>query len=126
MLLHEIDNICSKAGEHLSSVIKMLWDGVGFPRDSERSYHVFSHEGDELGILSNADVNFAIHFMKRQGYPVGKLASLKPNQLPGFLRFEIAFTFAWQGFHPFSIPEFAYRNYKDNRVEAQNEAQAES
>jgi hypothetical protein len=89
-------NAMAQAGAHMASVIRTMFDGVAFRRDGQ-TYDVYSHEGDELGTLSTADVNFAIHLMKRMGRPVGKL---KHNQYDRAtqkfsLEYEPAFTFAW-------------------------------
>lgn len=93
-----IKSTVASAGEHIGKVIQMLHDGVAFPNVQNNrllEYQVISHEGDELGIITTADLNFAIHFMKRNGWPVGKyvdgyqMSTLKT-----------AFTFGWQGwFH---------------------------
>lgn len=72
-------------------VIQLLIDGVAF-RENGVQYRIFSHEGDELGLISTADVNFATNFMRRLGRKVGKCH--------GFPLHEPAFTFAWQGWHP--------------------------
>jgi hypothetical protein len=81
--------LIEKAGAHLGRVIQMMVDGVAFPQaEDRREYHVFSHEGDELGKIATADVNYAIAFMKKQGRRVGKCHTHQ-SDLP-------AFTFGWE------------------------------
>jgi len=81
------------AGSHMRKVIKAMIDGVAFRRDA-LWFDVYSHEGDELGQISTADVNYAIHFMKKAGRPVGKLTHITMQKNP-FYCHEPAFTFAW-------------------------------
>lgn len=81
------------AGAHVRKVVQAMIDGVAFRRDAH-TFEVFSHEGDELGILMTADVNYAIHVMKRAGRPVGKLTHLTMRNHP-FYSQEPAYTFAW-------------------------------
>jgi len=99
--LNAIGDIISKAGEHFGRVIKKMCDGVAFPDEKDgKLYHVFSHEGDELGTLTAADVSYAIHFVKQQGRMVGKMRSSFSHMVDGKLKFyeeptRTAYTFAW-------------------------------
>lgn len=85
-------NAIAGAGEHLGGVIKMLVDGIAFPVEGNgKKYWVFSHEGDELGELTTAEVNFATHYMKRLGRVTGVHYLYKGRRTnPGI-------TFAWEG-----------------------------
>ncbi len=85
--------IASAAGTHLANVIRTMHDGVAFRKDAA-TFEVFSHEGDDLGLLSTADVNFAIHLVKRMGRPVGKLTHITMQKNPLYAH-EPAYTFAW-------------------------------
>ena len=60
---------------------------------------MYSHEGDDLGQVSTADVSFAIHFMKQRGRMVGKLKDhpYDPVTKQWLSTYEPAFTFAWEG-----------------------------
>lgn len=104
-----IDTIIAKAGEHFAKVIKLMCDGVAFPDEKDgKKFHVFSHEGDELGTLSAADVSYAIHFVKQQGRQVGKMKSMFIERLIGgkmTFREEPtrpAYTFAWEGWYMYN------------------------
>jgi hypothetical protein len=90
------------AGQHLGAVMRALYDGVAFRVDG-KTYEIFSHEGDELGRISTADLNFAIHSMRQMGREVGKLKHHQwDNVAKKFsIEYEPAFTFAWVGWHPF-------------------------
>jgi hypothetical protein len=86
------------AGEHMGRVIRLMVDGVAFHNEG-KMYHVFSHEGDELGTLSTADVSYAINYMKRKGREVGKCSTYTDD--PRFKN-DPAFTFAWEGWLMFN------------------------
>ena len=77
----------------MAGVIRMMFDGVAFRRDAQ-TFDVFSHEGDELGSLSTADVTYAIHLLKRMGRLVGKITHYTMRDDPKYAS-EPAFTFAW-------------------------------
>jgi hypothetical protein len=96
-----LSNAINTAGQHLGNVIKMLVDGVAF-RQTGSVFFVFSHEGDPLGEISTADLNFAICYMKRLGRQVGKLKhfTYDPAVKAWSTTYEPAFTFSWQGWHP--------------------------
>ena len=91
----------ASAGLHLARVITALYDGVAFRVDG-RTYEIFSHEGDPLGTISTADLNFAIHNMRQMGREVGKLQDRKYDNVTKTWAstYEPAFTFAWVGWHP--------------------------
>lgn len=95
----DIETAIAGAGTHLGNVIRTLHDGVAF-RHCGQTFNVFSHEGDELGKLSTADVNFAVCYMKRLGRQVGKCTHptfTNSQGIHGPLAGEPAFTFAWEG-----------------------------
>ncbi len=87
-----LDAAIANVGDHMKSVIQMLVDGVAF-FETGILYRVFSHEGDELGTISTADLVYAIHYLKRSGREVGKCR----NELG--TRFNPGFSFAWKGWH---------------------------
>jgi hypothetical protein len=89
------------AGVHLGSVIRALYDGVAFRVDG-KTYEIFSHEGDPLGNITTADLNFAINTMRRMGREVGKLQDRKYDNVTKTwaTTYEPAFSFAWVGWHP--------------------------
>lgn len=89
------------AGEHLGAVMRALYAGVAFRVDG-KTYEIFSHEGDPLGTISTADLNFAIHNMRQMGREVGKLQDRKYDWATKTWAstYEPAFTFAWVGWHP--------------------------
>ena len=86
-----LQNAVAGAGAHLGRVVQAMIDGVAFAQDDGKTYDVFSHEGDEMGSFTTADINFATNYMKRLGRPVGKTLGYKCG---------IAFSFAWIGWHP--------------------------
>lgn len=91
----------ASAGAHLAAVIAAMYDGVAFRRDG-KTYDIFSHGGDELGSISTADLNFAIHTVRRMGREVGKCKQYHFDQVSrtfDYTRYEPAFTFAWVGWH---------------------------
>jgi hypothetical protein len=96
-----IQQAMAEAGSHLANVIQVLYDGVAFPAGG-KVYDVFSHEGDELGQITTADLNFATHFMKRRGRAVGKLmhSDWDPVTKKFSTNYVPAFSFAWEGWHP--------------------------
>jgi hypothetical protein len=80
-----------------------MYDGVAFRQHpiAGGGYDVFSHEGDELGHISAADVSYAIMIVKKLGQFVGKChhnvwdpIAKKPSTFS-----EPGFTFAWVGWH---------------------------
>jgi len=85
------DHHIAAAGEHLGNVLRLMVEGVAFPRDGTQ-YEVFSHEGDDIGVLATADVSYAISFMKSRGRQVGKMKTCASHYNP-------AFSFAWEGWH---------------------------
>jgi hypothetical protein len=91
----------ASAGVHLGAVMQALYDGVAFRKDG-KTYEIFSHEGDELGTISTADLNFATNCMRRMGREVGKLKHHQwdPVAKKFSVEYEPAFTFAWVGWHP--------------------------
>jgi len=90
----------ASAGAHLAAVIAAMYEGVAFRRDG-KTYDIFSHEGDELGSISTADLNFAIHTVRRMGREVGKCKHHQYDPITKKLspEYEPAFTFAWVGWH---------------------------
>lgn len=88
-----IQNAVAQAGTHMAMVIHTMFEGVAFRRDAF-TFEVFSHEGDDLGTLTTADVNYAVHMLKRMGRPVGKLRNITMQTHPLYSN-EPAFTFAW-------------------------------
>lgn len=91
--LSQVRLAAAAAGDDMQRVIDVMTDGVAFPDEKDRRiYHVFSHEGDELGQLNSNQVQYAIHYLKLRGRPVGTLPGSDPCH-PGF-------SFAWVGLHP--------------------------
>lgn len=96
-----IDVVTAHAGLHMGLVIRLLYEGVAFRKDGT-TFEIFSHEGDELGLITTADLSFAINFVKRTtGRAVGKC---KHHQYDPVAKkfsdtYEPAFTFAWEGWH---------------------------
>ena len=82
-----------QGGTHMAAVIRMMFDGVAFRKDAT-TFDVYSHEGDDIGSLAAADVNYAIHLLKRMGRPVGKLTHITMQDNPKYSH-EPAYTFAW-------------------------------
>ena len=80
------------AGVHIGRVLQALVDGVLFSTTDGKRYEGFSHEGDDIGSFTTADVNYATNFMKRRGVPIGKCKGL----------YGIGFTLAWQDWHPWT------------------------
>jgi hypothetical protein len=93
--------VCASAGSHMACVISALYDGVAFRVDG-KTYEIFSHEGDPLGSISTADLNFAINLVRRMGREVGKLQDRKYDNVTRTwaATYEPAFSFAWVGWHP--------------------------
>lgn len=92
-----VASIAINAGLALRLTVDKLIAGVAFIEDDHRFYRVFSHEGDELGILSVIDVEYAISYMKRYGIEVGKCEH--PAYRGGYSRCHPGFTFAWRGWY---------------------------
>jgi hypothetical protein len=86
------------AGDHIARVVQLLIDGVAFPTDG-KTYEVFSHEGDELGSITTADLGFAINLMRRMGREPGKCKhyTYDPATKTFPPTYQPAFTFAWVG-----------------------------
>jgi hypothetical protein len=96
--LTQVRLAAAEAGDVMQRVIDMMIDGVAFPDDKDRRfYDVFSHEGDGLGRISSASVQFAMNYMKLRGRHVGTLRHNDPCH-PGF-------TFAWVGPHWNDLPQ---------------------
>jgi hypothetical protein len=95
----------ASAGVHLGAVMQALYDGVAFRKDG-KTYEIFSHEGDPLGAISTADLNFAVNCMRRMGREVGKLQDRKFDfaTKTWSATYEPAFSFAWVGWHPIDGP----------------------
>jgi hypothetical protein len=86
------------AGAHFGGVIHLMVNGVAFPKiGNTKEFTVMSHEGEELGELSRADVEYAIAYMKRRGRKVGKvyMGWYAPNKRQQGDT-SPAFTFAWE------------------------------
>jgi hypothetical protein len=80
------------AGDAMQRIIDMMIDGVAFCyMKDKRIYHVYTHEGDDLGTLLASEVQFAVHYMKLRGRPVGTMLHEHPAH-PGL-------SFAWVGLH---------------------------
>jgi hypothetical protein len=94
------------AGQHLGAVMQAMYDGVAFRRDG-KTYEIFSHEGDPLGTISTADLNFAVNCMRRMGREVGKLQDRKYDfaTKTWATTYEPAFSFAWVGWHPIDFKQ---------------------
>lgn len=88
----------ASAGQHLGAVMTAMYEGVAFRRDG-KTYDIFSHEGDSLGTISTADLNFAINCMRRMGREVGKCKHRQWDSVTKKFgtEYEPAFTFAWVG-----------------------------
>lgn len=96
-----IDAVTAQAGTHLGSVIRLLYEGVAFRKDG-KTFEIFSHEGDELGEITTADLSFAINFVKRTtGRAVGKCKRYLYDPVTGKYspEYEPAFTFSWEGWY---------------------------
>lgn len=96
----DVDTAVAAAGTHIGRVIRLLHEGVAFRVDGGL-FHVFSHEGDELGFVSTADLNFAVCLVKRMGRQVGKCNSTTTHKHGPYMG-EPAFTFAWEGWLMFN------------------------
>lgn len=91
----------ASAGAHLAAVIAAMYEGVAFRVDG-KTYEIFSHEGDPLGTISTADLNFAIHTVRRMGREVGKCKQYPFDPVSrtfDYTWYEPAFTFGWVGWH---------------------------
>lgn len=84
--------ILQAGGTHVARVIQTMFDGVAFRKDN-LTFEVYSHEGDDLGLLSVADVNYVIHLLKRMGRSVGKITHVSAQGAQ--YAHEPAYTFAW-------------------------------
>jgi hypothetical protein len=85
------EDLIAEAGQYFGDVIRRLYEGVAFYDRAKGVYHIFSHEGDELGDVRISDVQFAVCYMKRQGVAVGKLVDRDAG--PG----HPSLTFGWTG-----------------------------
>lgn len=94
----ELRPVLLGATTHLREVLEMLIQGVAFVNLRKvngqdvwggKTYEVYSHQGDPLGELSTADINYAIYYMKKRGRAIGKCSHLASGW-PGF-------TLSWQG-----------------------------
>lgn len=105
-----IEQIIADAGNHIGKVIRAMYDGVALPKHSDtRMYEVFSHEGDEIGQFTTADVEYAVSFMKKRGILVGKTHGTQNMPVPGGpvihyigrqpIDLRVAYSFAWSGWH---------------------------
>jgi hypothetical protein len=43
------EDLIAEAGQYFGDVIRRLYEGVAFYDRAKGVYHIFSHEGDELG-----------------------------------------------------------------------------
>jgi hypothetical protein len=97
----DITSHVQAAGSHVGQVIQMLYDGVAFATEDNKTYEVYNHCGDFVGMLNANDVQYAICFMKKRGRAVGKTATLLPiRDGDSSMRFTCtkpSFTFAWEG-----------------------------
>lgn len=98
-----VRSIADEASGNIRGVIIKMLNGVAFPHGSV-AYEVFSHEGDELGIVSKVDVEYAIRFMRLRKVYVGKMKNMMYNHETKMLvDGGVAFTFGWSGWlngHP--------------------------
>jgi hypothetical protein len=66
---------------HQAAIIQALIDGVAFLNCDVRTnfvpmYTVYSHEGDDIAVFTQHDVESVIHMAKRAGYGYFKLPAL--------------------------------------------------
>ena len=98
-----VRSIADEASDNIRGVIIKMMNGVAFPHGGTQ-YEVFSHEGDELGVVSKVDVEYAIRFMRLRKVHVGKMKHMVVNhETKTLVDGGIAFTFGWSGWlngHP--------------------------
>ena len=96
-------SIADEASDNIRGVIIKMMNGVAFPLGGT-AYEVFSHEGDELGVVSKVDVEYAIRFMRLRKIYVGKMKHMVYNhETKTLVDGGVAFTFGWSGWlngHP--------------------------
>ena len=96
-------SIADEASVNIRGVILKMMNGVAFPLGGTQ-YELFSHEGDELGVVSKVDVEYSIRFMRLHGVHVGKMKHMMyDHETKTLVDGGVAFTFGWSGWlngHP--------------------------